>query len=903
MSHSHEAMAAPYDGQTAGWQTAGGQTVAGSSARQRIALVVAGLLAAGPLAVLTATGVTQLPTECGPGGEPLSGFPGPTVCVHGDEPPPGVDVTDHVSTAELMGREGASEQAYEAADALGAPSTAAAGATSPAVTCDGDGTSGYRTQAMYVVEAGATNRYASLLGQLKVWAAGTDDVINRSAALTGGVRNVRYVTEAGADGTCEAKVLNVTVPAGSTSSFGATIQAVQNLGHNLTNRKYLMWVDARVLCGVATVYPYDTDDQGNYNNGSYAQYARVDSACWGYGDGGYQNSVEAHELVHTLGAVMKGAPHGTDPGHCFDESDTMCYNDGGGKAMQQVCPPEREYLLDCNSDDYFSTYPSPGSWLDTHWNAADSRFLVGGGDGSGSGSPGTPTTLGASLAVNNPQVPGLRTQVEVTPSLPSGRTVTRVAWKAARTDCTFVPADQLQSEVTCSASATGSTTVSATITDSTGATKTVTGPLTFASGGTPRPVTLTTTVAGQTGSPASVCTGAGAPITATVTDVASGLPVKGLSVAFTKVATGATTAPLAAGSAASSATGTATVSLVATTSTDVAARTAATTTYAASASSKQTAVPAKCTTTLTGTAGTTDVDHGSGVTVSGLLTRAAGGTQVPVSGASVPITLGYVENGVTRSVALGTARTVADGTWTLVVKPLRTGTLRAALPASAAYTAAAVDLGAVTVHAATTDLTAAVDRTDVGYGSSVVVTGRLTKTPWSTGLPVALAGAAVKVTVTTATGTTTTVGSGTTKADGSYVLTVPLRASGTMTVAYAGAAGLPADSVVLGPVTAGAWSTELTLRVAVDGTARVLSGTVTRTYGTVTQVAPSVRVQLRFTPADGTAPTTVASPTTTATGAYTARVTPTRNGTYTALVSGVAGYQNATSVGVPVTVG
>ena len=894
MPRSQEAAAAAYDAATSGDTGA---------PRRRIALVVAGILAVGPLALLTATGATQLATECGPGGEPLSGLPGPTVCVHGDEPPPGVDVTDPVSTAELLRREGAGEQAFEAADALGAPSTVAAAVTGPAVRCDGDGTSGYRTQAMYVVEAGATNRYASLLGQFKLWAAGTDDVINRSAALTGGVRNVRYVTETGADGTCEAKVLNVTVPAGSTSSFGATIQAVQALGYDLPNRKYLMWVDARVLCGVATMYPYDTDGQGNVNNGSYAQYARVDSGCWGYGDGGHQNSVEAHELVHTLGAVMETAPHGTRPGHCFDESDTMCYADGGGKAMQQVCPLEREYLLDCNSDDYFSTYPAPGSWLDTHWNAADSRFLIGGGDGTGGGSPGTPTVLGASLAVNNPLVPGLRTQVEVTPSLPSGRTVTKVAWKAVRTDCTFDPADQLQSAVTCPASATGSTTVSATITDSAGATKTVSGPLTFAAGGTPRAVVLTTTVAGQAGSPASVCTGAAAPVAATVTDVTSGLPVKGLSVAFTKVAKGATTAPVAAGSAAATATGTATVSLVATTSTDVSARTAATTTYAASVSSAQTAVPARCTTTLTGAASAADVDHGTGVTVSGLLTRVAGGTQVPVSGASVPVTLGYVENGVARSVALGTARTLVDGTWTLVVKPLRSGTLRAALPASTAYTASAVDLGAVTVHPATTELTAAVDRTDVGHGSPVVVTGRLTKTPRSTAVPVALAGAALKVTVTTAAGTTTTVGSGTTKADGSYTVSLPLRTSGTMTVGYAGAAGLPADSVALGPVTAGTWSTDLTLRVAVDGTVRVLSGTLTRTYGTVTQVAPSVRVQLRFTPADGTAPTTVSTPTTTAAGAFTARLTPTRNGTYTAVVSGVAGHANATSAGVPVTVG
>ncbi len=179
---------------------------------------------------------------------------------------------------------------------------------------------------------------------------------------------------------------------------------------------------------------------------------------------------------------------------------------------------------------------------------------------------------------------------------------------------------------------------------------------------------------------------------------------------------------------------------------------------------------------------------------------------------------------------------------------------------------------------------------------------RRTKTPYSTGVPTGLAGAPLKVTVTTASGATTTVGSGTTKADGSYAVTVLLKVSGAMRVTYAGAAGLPADTAAVGSVTAGTWRTALTLGVAVDGTARVVSGVLTRSYGTVSQGAPSVRVQLRFTPADGTATTTAATPTTTATGAFSSRLTPTKAGTYTAVLSGVAGYADATSAGARVTV-
>src|SRR5690242_17792905 len=93
-------------------------------------------------------------------------------CEHSDVPPAGVDVTHRPSTAELKGRPGAGQAAYEAAADLGVPTPTevATTATGPAVPCDGDGTSGYRVQAMYVVEAGKPNRYSSLLDTFRTWA-------------------------------------------------------------------------------------------------------------------------------------------------------------------------------------------------------------------------------------------------------------------------------------------------------------------------------------------------------------------------------------------------------------------------------------------------------------------------------------------------------------------------------------------------------------------------------------------------------------------------------------------------------------------------------------------------------------------------------------------------------------
>ena len=63
-----------------------------------------------------------------------------------------------------------------------------------------------------------------------------------------------------------------------------------------------------------------------------AGYARVDRACWNRGDtGGY--ATMAHELFHTIGAVLPDAPHATRGGHCTDEWDPLCYDDGSGGHM------------------------------------------------------------------------------------------------------------------------------------------------------------------------------------------------------------------------------------------------------------------------------------------------------------------------------------------------------------------------------------------------------------------------------------------------------------------------------------------------------------------------------------------------------------------------------------------
>ena len=248
-------------------------------------------------------------------------------------------------------------------------------------------------------------------------------------------------------------MLNVTVPAGSMTTFGATINAVQALGYSEPDPE-VPDVDRRdVLCGIASMYNDDRDTQANKNNGSYAQYARIDAVA-GAGRRRPGHSVEAHELVHTLGGVQ-GRDNHSAAGHCSDESDTMCYKDGAA-TMVQVCPAEREYFSTATpttTSRRSRTRQLPRRCTGTPPTRASS---IGGGDGSGGGASGTPPVLGATIGVNNPAVPGLSTQVEVKPVLPPGRTITSVDVEAGAT-ASFSAPTALQSDVTCNASATGAT--------------------------------------------------------------------------------------------------------------------------------------------------------------------------------------------------------------------------------------------------------------------------------------------------------------------------------------------------------------------------------------------------------------------------------------------------------------
>jgi len=275
------------------------------------------------------------------GGYQLAGK-GSARCTHGPDEPP-ADVSVKVAA------------------------TPAAAATTGLPACEGDGTTGKRVEVLYV--HGATSQYDKFLDTFRLRAEQVDDIYYQSAQETGGVRHVRYVTET-VDGVCRAVVRDVPIADSALGDFDTARDAVIKAGYPARDdRKYLMFVDTNVYCGIGEFLGDTTKSDANRSNGG--GYARVDNGCWQYPD------VASHELGHNLGAVNDDAPNASHHAHCTDEYDVMCYQDQDDTVLHTACPDQaHDMRLDCNHDDYYNTNPSPGTYLAKEYNVADNLFLV-----------------------------------------------------------------------------------------------------------------------------------------------------------------------------------------------------------------------------------------------------------------------------------------------------------------------------------------------------------------------------------------------------------------------------------------------------------------------------------------------------------------------------------------------
>lgn len=248
---------------------------------------------------------------------------------------------------------------------------------SAGLSCVGDGSDGNRVEVLYVIPPGNTFATEANVDRLiRTTVQNADAIFNASAAETGGVRHVRWLM----DSSCNLVVHTVTVSATGYSTFAGTVTELAAKGYDRADRKYLVLMQVAdfqtsPICSIATTLRSDTASPSTNLNNTSTGYARLDNGgnthCWG-------GSVAAHELMHTLGGVQPGAPHGTTYHHCRDEYDRMCENDGSGPAPAVVCAdPAHENRFDCNHDDYFTTATPPvGSYLATHWNTADSAWLT-----------------------------------------------------------------------------------------------------------------------------------------------------------------------------------------------------------------------------------------------------------------------------------------------------------------------------------------------------------------------------------------------------------------------------------------------------------------------------------------------------------------------------------------------
>jgi hypothetical protein len=283
------------------------------------------------------------------------------------------------------------------------------------------------------------------------------------------------------------------------------------------------------------------------------------------------------------------------------------------------------------------------------------------------------------------------------------------------------------------------------------------------------------------------------------------------------------------------------------------------------------------------------------VTITGSLTLDKPGVGVVPFGG---MALAVVETYGSTTVALGTAKTAANGTYSVIVHPTVSGQITVKLAAGAGWTAASANVGTGnTVNIPNTVLTAHLSATDVGYAATTRVYGTLMRD--AGGVVTGLVGARVQVTATTNVGgvqTSKIIGTPTVGTGGVWTMNFNPLSDEELSVSFAGAAGLPAGFADAGGVTTHTWTTGVTATATtVTGPRTQVSGTVTRSYGGVTAVAPSVPVKI-YSQHSGGSPVLLATVLSNASGVYVASLALVSTSDVWTAVSSVTGYSDVTSV-------
>ncbi|MFA5862747.1 MAG: PKD domain-containing protein [Candidatus Thermoplasmatota archaeon] len=237
------------------------------------------------------------------------------------------------------------------------------------IECVPDG-SDYRTRIIYSHPPEQPSRWTSIAPLLRNLTLIQAALLNEAAQVGSDNASLRVACEQGDIDVAEVHLL---LPAAATK-FSTIVTELRARGYESPRDKYLVFYDGPAPCDCSGMANLETDDapgSANLNNGNgpNPMFAIM-----------FEDPTNArtwlHELLHTMGAVQRSAPHSTGAGHCTDGSDVMCSYDGGANAINYTLDICKIEVVDCNQDDYFAAAPSAGSYLSTKWNlaAATNRF-------------------------------------------------------------------------------------------------------------------------------------------------------------------------------------------------------------------------------------------------------------------------------------------------------------------------------------------------------------------------------------------------------------------------------------------------------------------------------------------------------------------------------------------------
>ena len=231
-----------------------------------------------------------------------------------------------------------------------APGALAAGwcGTGETIADRPDATTGQQIHAVVVVPADGADNFPGDANKLQ------DDVDSVSAWWTGQdpTRALRFDQALFPTGTClDISFLRLTDTTadlrGANVAFFRVERALESAGFASEFKKYYVYYDGPPaqpdICGTG---------QGQFSVGPGFAVVWL-QGCPGIND----DAVGAHELIHTLGALPRGAPHACpdDPGHPCDSPQDVLY------PTADPARPLQQQILDVGHDDY---YAHSGGWND-----------------------------------------------------------------------------------------------------------------------------------------------------------------------------------------------------------------------------------------------------------------------------------------------------------------------------------------------------------------------------------------------------------------------------------------------------------------------------------------------------------------------------------------------------------